>query len=295
MHYVELLRLFLTMVWNTILWVFLHKKSLVLNVFMDQRGLSVRHKNFGDDLNFYLLKELTGKYIFNYNSFFHPHLKNYVCIGSIVEDMTNEFSVIWGGGVMDENYKDFVKPSSVTAVRGPLTRDYLVKHGVDVPPIYGDPALLTPLIYNPHLKKIYKIGIIPHFSELDNPLIQEFVSNTPGAVLIDLKRYKKWTDVIDLILQCEMIASTSLHGLILSDAYNIPNIWMRISIMTGGGEFKYKDYYQGVQKVYDCYVIKDCIDIKIIDNYCKKYKGIEFTRIKLLKACPFPISYNINN
>lgn len=275
------------MLWNTFLWLLLHRKSLVLNVFIDQRGLTIRQKNFGDDLNFFLIKELTGKYIFNYNSFFHPKIKNYVCIGSIVEDMTDEKSIIWGGGVMNSKYKDFRKPYRVTATRGPLTQEYLKSNGVSSPSIFGDPALLTPFVYKPDVKKKYSVGIIPHFSELNNALINDFVSSSNDTVLIDLMHYKKWTDVIDLICQCEMVASSSLHGLILSDAYGIPNVWMCINETTGGGEFKFKDYFGGVQRIFERYEVKEKIDLTTIKNYCKNYKGITFDGKALLEACPF--------
>lgn len=285
--YLWLLTFFFIKLWNTLLWILLHKKALVLNVFMVQEGLSVHHNNFGDDLNYYLVKAITGKYIFNYNSFFHPSIKNYVCIGSIVEDMTNEKSIIWGGGVMNDEYNKFVKPLKVTAVRGPLTKAYLEKQGVVAPNVFGDPALLVSSVYRPRVNKNYSIGIIPHISELSNPLFIDFVNKTPGAILIDLMHYNKWTEVLDLICQCRMIASSSLHGLILSDAYEVPNVWICLNKITGGGEFKYKDYFSGVNREYINYLVKGNIDYSIIQEYCKNYKGISFRGEDLLDACPF--------
>ncbi len=285
--YLCLLAFFFIKLWNTLLWFILHKKAIVLNVFMVQEGLSIRHKNFGDDLNYYLVKALTGKYIFNYNSFFHPSINNYVCIGSIVEDMTNEKSIIWGGGVMNNEYNRFIKPLNVTAVRGPLTKAYLGKQGVQSPNVFGDPALLVSSIYKPKVSKNYSIGIIPHVSELNNPLIIDFINKTPGAVLIDLMHYKKWTEILDLIYQCKMIASSSLHGLILSDAYNIPNVWICLDKKTGGGEFKFMDYFGGVNRECIQYRVNDCLDYNVIQDYCLKYKGITFKSKELMDACPF--------
>ena len=51
-------------------------------------------------------------------------------------------------------------PQKVLAVRGPLSRNYLLENGVDCPDVYGDPALLFPKYYKPHIYKKYKLGII---------------------------------------------------------------------------------------------------------------------------------------
>ena len=127
--------------WNTILWFFLCKRSIVLNAYIKQVGLCIRHNNFGDDLNFYLIKGLTHKHVFNYDSFYHPALKNYICIGSIVEDMTNNKSIIWGGGVMYEDYLGFVPPLAVKATRGPLTRQWISKN--TPPPVKEERIMQT--------------------------------------------------------------------------------------------------------------------------------------------------------
>ena len=69
-------------------------------------------------------------------------------------------------------------------------------------------------------------------------------------LIIDLAHYKKWTDVIDQICSCERILSSSLHGLIVSDAYQIPSCWIELTGKISGGYFKYYDYASSVNRVF---------------------------------------------
>ena len=97
-------------------------------------------------------------------------------IGSIIDWMTNKDSIIWGSGVRNPDNPLPAIPHKVLAVRGPLTRKYLVSQGVECPEIYGDPALLLPKFYSPPIvDKKYSIGIILHKNDLGNSVIEEFI------------------------------------------------------------------------------------------------------------------------
>lgn len=65
------------------------------------RGKISKH-NLGDDLNFFLLKELTERPLFFTEAMFpiFKHVKHYCCIGSIIENFANSHSVIWGSGAI---------------------------------------------------------------------------------------------------------------------------------------------------------------------------------------------------
>ena len=52
---------------NTIYFLLLNQNErLLINGYMVLYGKHVKHRNFGDDLNYYMLLELTGKKIINY-------------------------------------------------------------------------------------------------------------------------------------------------------------------------------------------------------------------------------------
>lgn len=49
--------------------------------------------------------------------------------------------------------KKIGRKPDIRAVRGPETRKLLINVGFDCPGIYGVPAVIMPLIYNPDVKK----------------------------------------------------------------------------------------------------------------------------------------------
>lgn len=61
--------------------------------------------------------------------------------------------------------------------------------------------------------------------------------------MIKMEGYKNWLEVLDQICSCEYIASSSLHGLIMSEAYDIPNLWIELSGKLMGGHFKFHDFF----------------------------------------------------
>jgi pyruvyltransferase len=45
-------------------------------------------------------------------------------------------------------------------------------------------------------------------------------------------------EFVDDLLSCEVIASSSLHGLVAPDSYGIPSVWIRISDRVQGSDCK---------------------------------------------------------
>lgn len=245
--------------------------------------------NWGDDLNLFLIQKISGKKVlFKNKSILSPALRtNYVCIGSVLEWGIDKHSVVWGSGIMHGNHNLKIKPKKVLAVRGHLTRQYLLSQGIACPEIFGDPALLLPLYYRPTIQKQFKIGFIPHLEDKDNPFLKDFLSNHKDTTQIDLGKYSHWQEIIDHICQCEIIVSSSLHGLIVSDAYGIPNVWAKFSDKISGGDFKYQDYFSSVGRKSIPLLMHNHIDRKIIEEKAREWEPINFDSKPLLNAFPF--------
>lgn len=250
---------------------------------------SLKNNNFGDDINFPLIRELTGKQVRQQWKVGLKNLENILCIGSVI-DCCNERSLIWGTGAISDNTVIRNRPKCIYAVRGPLTRNKMLSYGIECPEVYGDPALLLPLIYAPQIEKKYEYGFIPHYIDYDLPHVVKFREEHPEILFIKFEGYNSWQNVIDQICSCEKIISSSLHGLIVSDAYGIPNVRIVLSDHIVGGDFKFKDYFGGVERKYinpvDC---RNDIEFDRIRDSFKYYEKITFDSRKLLKAFPYKL------
>lgn len=229
--------------------------------------------NFGDELNLYILRHLynipTEPVPEEYDD--KPHL---MFIGSMIRMATSN-TVIWGAGLIDQARLPRHKPSYIGAVRGPLTQRKLMQYGFlsrNDSPILGDPALLLASMAatSPPTAPSYDIGIIPHYADKPilkvaprystlhprlwlSPLRKKAVITRNGneihcrelrAILIDVQ--KPCEQVIRQIHHCKFIASSSLHGLIVADAFGIPNTWVKFGDNLDGGAFKFVDYMLSV-------------------------------------------------
>lgn len=198
------------------------------------------HENVGDALNFDLASRYMGLDVEwvpnNYNK------EYYMVIGSIIQK-ANSNAIIWGAGLISDKLTPYRKPKEILAVRGPLTRAALERRGIGCPKIFGDPALLLPKYYYPTVQKKYKYGIIPHYADMQHPF---FKQETPDDFLLIDPGTNDVESFINSLLSCEKIVSSSLHGLIFSDAYAIPSAHVRFSKKVFGDNFKFCDYFLSV-------------------------------------------------
>lgn len=219
--------------------------------------------NFGDVLSGVLIQELSGCEVQSYKRsatikkrvelMFKPSVSaiedcleqkdcsttrgSVVGLGSIMS-MGNKDSCYWGAGFL--NYGDKFRGGCVHAVRGRLSNEKLKRDGFQECDVWGDPTLLLPLWINNKEDQIYKIGIIPHWTEVDY-----FVHKYGLEYKIIDVRTPDVERVIKEIRQCDHILSSSLKGLIVAHAYNIPALWIKKGYI-GTDDFKFHDYFSSV-------------------------------------------------
>ncbi|NGM63425.1 polysaccharide pyruvyl transferase family protein [Sphingobacterium sp. SGG-5] len=248
-------------------------------------------KNFGDALGTPIVEFLSGKKVLpskNISRFvFHSlGFKNYAVVGSILQWVKNN-CIVWGAGfISDKNCGKISKPASVLAVRGPKSREIYLNHNIQCPEIYGDPALLLPLMYYPRHSKRFKFGIIPHYYDYDHPWVSKMRKRN-DVLVIDLMVFTNYQLIVDQILSCENILSTSLHGIIVADAYRIPNLHITLSDKIFGGDFKFQDYYLSVNRKQHIAVSPILLDIDTIEI---EKEDIKIDLRKLIAICPFVTS-----
>lgn len=243
--------------------------------------------NFGDLLSPWLVGLLTSRPV----AYAKSGQPAYVAVGSIVGEARKD-SIVWGSGAFGSEGKwGTTAAQEYRAVRGPLTRSRLRNIGLPVPRTYGDPALLSPLVYWPDVEKDAEVGIVVRWSERHWARAQA----DEGVRIIDLGSEDVTSTLRDLI-SCKRIVSSSLHGLILADAYGIPNAWLDSDGGEGGsrpagGEFKFYDYMASVNKLRHAqsFSFGDApLTIEqILDSLDFADEPIEFDHAALLDACPF--------
>lgn len=194
--------------------------------------------NIGDFVAYDLVNRILankGKLITDKTS----HSNKLVSVGSVLH-FANTGDCIWGTGLnkkMDDKVNKF-SSLDVRAVRGPLTREYLQKRDIEVPQIYGDPALLLPYFYPKALmeKSVKQDYIVINHMNDDMKKYQGH-----EARLVTPMQYPG--SFIEQIINSKLVISSSLHGVIIAEAYGVPAIFFDSN--SGESMFKYEDYYQG--------------------------------------------------
>lgn len=164
-------------------------------------------------------------------------------IGSILF-MGHQNATVWGSGILTEPsrlrcfmHSRWFRTLDIRCVRGPYTRNVLQKNGHTCPPLYGDPGCLLPYMYKPQVKKTLDYLIIPHVS------MEAAVRKVIPAENIASMATDDYKSVAEKICAAKKVIASSLHGIIFSEAYQVPTLFYqdRKDLYN----FKYADWYEG--------------------------------------------------
>ena len=187
-----------------------------------------RTKNFGDALGPAILKRLGLKF----ELVERMGQADLVTCGSVLGfGRFQNGCRFWGTGIMDDSHGGLHPTVADTyeflAVRGELTRIY-AKAPDDV--VMGDPGILVPELWTATGKRS-GLGVVPHYVDKRQYPFADRVINVQDDV----------DTVIRDIASCDRILSSSLHGLIVAQAYGIPAMRLHHPAVKGG-DFKWADY-----------------------------------------------------
>ena len=193
--------------------------------------------NFGDRLSPLLLEYYAG-----ISSIWSPvESADVVVTGSILEQIPEWWpGHILGAGMIGDGRPVTLGNAQAHAVRGPLSARQ-VPYDVAL----GDPGLLADEMVDVETRDI-ELGLVPHWS--DTKLAHDWRFRPYSPVVI-----RPWDDPLDVVRmigRCKKIVSTSLHGIILADAFGIPRRTEVADKLARdkweGNLFKFRDYNASV-------------------------------------------------
>lgn len=209
--------------------------------------------NFGDWIGPYLLSKISNRPLINVRG--QKRTQALFSVGSILEHINENYqqAEVWGSGLIQVPHRKRIKKlkkyiSQVHAVRGEYTYQQLTQNvGLNVPKVFGDPALLMPRFYQPQNLVQDKICICPHFSHY------QYFSEIEGSDqfnIIDVRNSVQ--NVVDQIVSSKVCISSSLHGLIIAQAYGVPWVWLDLN-QKSLDDFKFEDFFSTLKNKENIY------------------------------------------
>lgn len=195
--------------------------------------VSGRVDNFGDLLGPIIASRLMPGPVVD----FDPAGRRLLAVGSIMH-FGRPGDVVWGAGFnakLKEHRSD-LPDLDVRAVRGPYSRLLLEAAGLDVPEVYGDPALLLPELF-PETRswaeqKVRQVVIVPNLHDEGQLVGDDRVVSPRGPV---------W-EVVRAIASADLVVGSSLHGIVIAESLGVP---ARLVAPEAEHPMKYVDYYAG--------------------------------------------------
>lgn len=256
-------------------------------------------RNFGDDLNIDLASALVGGAS---RSDIPVSTNRYqsgkiVAIGSVLTQVMPG-DIVLGTGLAFAS-KDAVPSSplwsqqlpnaTIISVRGPDTRAAILKQGGSCPEVYGDLGVTASLLIWPDLTPAdtpsHAVCVIPHAT--DATLKKEaavsssvhVLSISPPTPLVLAKQ----------LMDCGFVISSSLHVLMIADAFGIPTRWYNGP--DSNAPAKYLDYFNGIGVVDVTYAttLQQAIDMGRPMAPALTLDIMKSVTLQLIRTFPFDI------
>ena len=221
-------------------------------------------KNFGDALGPLLLRHFS-----DLETEWSP-LKDaaYITVGSILDNLPVGWSgAVVGSGKLHEASTPDLTQATVFGLRGPLTARTVQLAGKRRDFCLGDPGLLADELV-PIQDKEYTLGLVPHWSDEGLEKRPEFQKFNP----LIIRPSEDPLEVIAKIGKCRKIVASSLHGLIVADAFGIPRrTEMTPRFAKEGGDFKFRDHCAAIGMEFKVGVTQEAPRARVQDRKHEVY------------------------
>jgi len=238
------------------------------------------YENIGDYLSKVIVEKMLDLNNISLNSKV-DRTKILVGIGSLLHKVTNN-ATVWGTGIngmIPFDLGEKIENIDIRLVRGPVTRKFLIDNNFDCPENYGDPGLALSKLYpmdTVSVNKKRKYLFIPNLFD-----IQKFsTKNFPFDILSPLT--KNWRNFINRIIESECVISTSLHGIVLSESYGVPAVYLDLN-SNNGSKIKFDDYYHGTKRKKYNFVSR------LDENIDMKKNDLPFIDDNILASFPYDL------
>lgn len=210
-------------------------------------------ENFGDQVGAWIIEMITGRPA--HNTMGDPAAGyGLVTVGSILTGMYRPGLSVWGTGIIARPNRATLSrlsknpPTAIHALRGELTRSVVEDELQWEPPaVLGDPALVLPLLFEPPTMAHEgdpKNTLVPHYAHK-----RALASHQLNASWQAINVRNPPEVVVSQIATSRVVVSTSLHGLIVAQAYGVPWVWLNIiDSQLVGSNFKFDDFFSTLQK-----------------------------------------------
>lgn len=150
---------------------------------------------------------------------------------------------VWGSGTLGPMKHPFWRGIRIHAQRGPLTRLTTFSRCST----HGDPGLLYPMLYGESISVTEEAVFIPHRRHVGQAISMFEQYPASGLRIVD-PRTEDHRSVARAIVGSRLVFSSSLHGLILADAFAVPNIWVMPRNIHRWPYWKFIDYFLSIRR-----------------------------------------------